>query len=56
MRTDLAESLREYSKLNFCFSCWFSLGAGALFFASEGVRRLKQRERDGTNLYQFVLC
>lgn len=44
MRADLAESLWEYSKLDFCCSCWFSLGAGALFFASEGVRRLKQRE------------
>lgn len=55
MRADLAESLWEYNKLDLCCSCCFSLGAGALFFASEGVRKLKQRERGEINLYQFVL-
>lgn len=41
MRAGLAESLREYSRLDFCFSCCFSLGARALFFPSESVRKLK---------------
>lgn len=55
MRADLAESLQECNKLEFCCSCCLSLGAQAFFFASQGVRMLKHRKRGEINLYQFVL-